>query len=68
MDCVCSGQNGLRSIRYHNKLATTESQIATGGDLSFSLCVACRVNLTLNELKLVDIKKIMIILRKAKPE
>ena len=47
---------------------TTESQIATGGDLSFSLCVACRVNLTLNELKLVDIKKIMIILRKAKPE
>ena len=26
------------------------------------------MNLTLNELKLVDIKKIMIILRKAKPE
>ena len=28
------------------KLATTESQIATGGDLTFSLCVACRVGVS----------------------
>ena len=43
------------------KLTTTESQIATSGDLTFSSCVACRV-------KLVDITNIMISLRKAKPE
>ena len=43
------------------KLATTESQIATGGDLTFSSCVACRV-------KLVDITNIVISLRKVKPE
>ena len=35
------------------KLATTESQIATGGDLTFSSCVACRVKLTVNEKKLL---------------
>ena len=43
------------------KLTTTESQIATSGDLTFSSCVACRV-------KLVDITNIVISLRKVKPE
>ena len=28
---------------------TTKSQIATGGDLTFSLCVVCRSKVTLNE-------------------
>ena len=45
---------GLWSIQHHNKLATiklvtTEIQIVTSGDLTFSLCVACHVKLTLNE-------------------
>ena len=35
------------------KLATTESQIATGGDLTFSSCAACRVELAVNEKKLL---------------
>ena len=46
--------NGIRSIRHHDELAirklpTTESQIATGGDLNFSSCVAYRVKFILNE-------------------
>ena len=50
---IVTFQNGIQSIRHHNKLATTtlaatESQIITGGDLTFSLSVACRVKLTLN--------------------
>ena len=45
------------------KLATIEGEIATGGDLTFSLCVARRVKPTSNKIKLVDITKIMISLR-----
>ena len=91
---------GIRSIRHHNKLAIHHwKQIATGGDLTFSLRVACCTKLTsikwklrcwivwrkgkglrshvwspnygtltVNEINLVDITKIMISLRKAKPE
>ena len=36
--------NGLRSIRHHNKLATTQSQIATGGDLTLTLCLAMLIS------------------------
>ena len=43
--------NGIRSICHHNKLATTESQIAFGGDW-LSLCVACRMKLALIEAKM----------------
>ena len=32
-----------------NSPCTTESQIATGGDLTISICVACRMKRTLNE-------------------
>ena len=32
-----------------NSPCTTESQIATDGDLTISLCVVCRMKLTLNE-------------------
>lgn len=46
--------HGLRSIRNHNKLATTKptttkSQIATGSNLTQTLCVACLVKLKSNE-------------------
>ena len=65
LECVCISLEsyshkinqmkcGIRTIRHHNKLtstrfATTESQIATGGDLTFSPCVACRMKLKLKE-------------------
>ena len=32
-----------------NSHCTTESRIATGGDLTISICVACRMKCTLNE-------------------
>ena len=46
--------HGLRSIRRHNKLATTKltttkSQITTGSDLTQTLCVACLMKLKSNE-------------------
>ena len=46
--------HGLRSIRHHNKLATTKltttkSQITTGSNLTQTLCVACLVKLKSNE-------------------
>ena len=40
--------SGFRSTRHHNKLATTEGQIATGGDLTQTLFVASRMKLILN--------------------
>ena len=54
VSAYCIWLNGIRSIRHHNKLATTkvttnESQIATGGDFNFSLSVACRMKLVSNE-------------------
>ena len=38
---LTSSFEGLQSIRHHNKLATTESQIATGG---VDLNVMCRLS------------------------
>lgn len=40
--------SGFRSTRHHNKLATTEGQIATGGDLTQTF-VATRMKLILNK-------------------
>ena len=41
---------GIRSIRHHNKHATTKlATKVTGDDLTFSFCVACLMKLTLNE-------------------
>ena len=41
--------SGLRLSRHYNKLTITESQIATDGDLTFSLSIVCRVKFTLDE-------------------